>query len=168
MLVVQHRRLGRHGFTFALGIVAAILSGDRFASSMVFTLTAGLIREWSFGFPQLILQPPVDSQGTATPRERHPLIGVSGVAISPLRPTGDVRIEGKKLTALSENGQIIEMNSPIIVTGCRNGRLLVRVKQRVANYKSVACSDQQTGAARHWHHRLPKHDAPRTTPAFGT
>lgn len=56
-----------------------------------------LIREWSFGFPELILQPP---KHTASEREL-PAIGSEGIALSPLRPCGEVEIGGEFRSGLT-------------------------------------------------------------------
>lgn len=56
------------------------------------------------------------------------LIGAEGVTVTPLRPVGTVRIEGRRVDALSESGTI-DADTPIVVTDVYDNQ--VKVKARV-------------------------------------
>jgi membrane-bound ClpP family serine protease len=53
------------------------------------------------------------------------LIGARGVAVTMLRPVGTVKIEGRRIDALAENGYI-ESGSPIVVTDVQDNQVKVR------------------------------------------
>jgi len=55
------------------------------------------------------------------------LVGCDGIAETPLRPVGIIRIDGQRLEALSEHG-IIEAGSQIVVTEARDNQLKVRLQ----------------------------------------
>lgn len=72
-----------------------------------------------------MLHPPSDpAPKHATLNETSDLIGVRGTAITPIRPCGDVEMNGQVLSVISENGQYIEIGTVVIISGKRNGRLL--------------------------------------------
>ena len=54
------------------------------------------------------------------------LVGMTGVAETPLRPVGIIRIDGQRLEALSEHG-IIETGTQVTVTEARDNQLKVRL-----------------------------------------
>lgn len=56
-----------------------------------------------------------------------PLVGKEGTSVTPLRPVGFVRIEGRRLDAIADFG-IIEAERPIVVVGV--GDNAVRVRER--------------------------------------
>jgi membrane-bound serine protease (ClpP class) len=58
-----------------------------------------------------------------------PAVGATGEAITPLRPAGFVRIDGRRLDATAE-GDLIDAGTPIEVVSVREG--LVRVRPRRA------------------------------------
>ena len=44
----------------------------------------------------------------------------------PLRPQGEIEIDGKYLSTISESGKVIETGIAVRVTGTRNGKITVR------------------------------------------
>jgi membrane-bound ClpP family serine protease len=56
-----------------------------------------------------------------------PLVGKEGTAVTPLRPVGFVRIDGRRLDAVADFG-VIESDRPIVVVGVRDNA--VRVRER--------------------------------------
>jgi membrane-bound ClpP family serine protease len=56
----------------------------------------------------------------------HPALGARGEAITPLRPAGFVRIDGKRLDATAE-GDFVDAGSAIEVAAVRDGQLRVRL-----------------------------------------
>ena len=53
------------------------------------------------------------------------LVGCTGIAETPLRPVGIIRLDGQRLEALSEHG-IIESGTKVTVTEARDNQLKVR------------------------------------------
>ena len=47
-----------------------------------------------------------------------------------MRPTGEIEIDGKELTAISEDGKVIEAGTKVLVTSTRMGRIRVRPQTR--------------------------------------
>ncbi len=59
--------------------------------------------------------------------ELRRLIGTEGVSVTPLRPVGFVKIEGRRVDAMAESG-IVEANTPVIVTDVYDNQIKVRPK----------------------------------------
>ena len=55
------------------------------------------------------------------------LIGAQGVAVTPLRPVGVVKIEGQRIDAMAESG-VIDAATPIIVTDVYDNQVKVRAQ----------------------------------------
>ena len=113
------------GLILTFGIAIAIASNGGQGSGLILFFATYAIREWSFGFPQIVLHPRSDpSPRHETLDETSDLIGVRGLAITPIRPCGDVALNGQIFPVVSENGQYIETGTDVIICGKRNGRLL--------------------------------------------
>ncbi|MGA1224210.1 MAG: NfeD family protein [Phycisphaerales bacterium] len=61
-------------------------------------------------------------------RPELPPIGATGTAITPLRPSGFVRIDGRRLDASAE-GDLIDAGTEIEVVSTRDGHLRVRTRR---------------------------------------
>lgn len=111
----------------ALGIAfTVVLGGEVEGGTFGLLAVAFLIREWAFGFPQLILSPPHHtSQTNKVSAELEGLVGQSGIAISALRPSGDAEIGGKKHSVVSYDGGLIDVGSTVVVRSILNGILCV-------------------------------------------
>ncbi|MCG8649339.1 MAG: hypothetical protein MI861_05880, partial [Pirellulales bacterium] len=107
-----------------IGVATSLLTGgDVDGGAFGLWAAAYLIREWSFGFPQLILHPQThDSNSAAPTAETGELVGKTGVTISPLRPTGDVDIDGVTYSVASADGRLLDSGATVTVTSYRNGR----------------------------------------------
>lgn len=125
-------------FVFAVligvGLALAILmDGSMEVGGFGLLAAAWAIREWSFGFPTLILHPARDKaaksqDSAALPRAAtHQLVGKSGTTTSPLRPVGEVNIDGETLSVASDDGSFIESGTRVIVTSFKSGRPCVRI-----------------------------------------
>jgi membrane-bound serine protease (ClpP class) len=66
--------------------------------------------------------------GIAEPSAGLPAIGATGEAITPLRPAGFVRIDGRRLDATAE-GNLIDAGTPIEVVSVRDAQLRVRPRR---------------------------------------
>ena len=108
----------------SLGLVASMILGGQVDGSLIGLFgVVVMLREWAFGFPSLILDPKnrvIDSSSATS--ENSPLVGKTGVALSPLRPMGDIEIEGKVLSASSDTGQLIDAGANVTIVGVRNGQ----------------------------------------------
>lgn len=111
-----------------IGVAVVVFSGgSSTGTELILLLPAYVIREWAFGFPQLILEPATDRSTTqAKPEPASKLIGMRGVAVSPLRPGGDVEVDGSVVSAISDDGTLIELGTDVFVSGLQGGRIRVR------------------------------------------
>lgn len=119
-------------FVFAVligvGLALAILmDGSMEAGGFGFWAVAWAIREWSFGFPTLILHPARDRAATSSLVVSHHLVGKLGTTTSPLRPVGEANFDGETLSVASDDGSFIESGSRVIVTSFKSGRPCVRI-----------------------------------------
>lgn len=113
-------------FLAGIGLAIAIFSGWSLEGGTVGLFGAALfIREWAFGFPQLVLHPPGQVIDPSPPKRQHRLIGKSGTTTSPLRPIGDACIDGTIVTVACDDGRLIESGTPVVVSCYKNGRLYV-------------------------------------------
>ncbi len=64
--------------------------------------------------------------GNDAPGSPHAaLLGLTGEAISELRPVGMIRVDGQRLEALSEQG-VIDIGAPVRITAVEGARIRVR------------------------------------------
>jgi len=130
MLICWFANLGFYVLLLILlgtGLVGTIVCGDENAMVFFLHLVFGSIREWCLGFPNLILDP--ESHRTvATPKliEHPELVGREAITTSQLRPAGEVEIDGREISAVSENGRVIAHGAPVTIVGEQNGSLCVR------------------------------------------
>lgn len=110
-----------------IGLIVAMAAGGEAADGEFALIGAAyIIREWAFGFPQLILYPPRHELRSSGGHEEHErLFGRMGVTTSSLRPTGDALIDGVKYSVVSYDGGWIDVGVKIEVTNCRSGLLCV-------------------------------------------
>src|SRR6056297_2100257 len=105
---------------------AVAFGGELEGGAFGLLAVAFLIREWAFGFPQLILHPQNHSSQTKKESgEFGELVGQIGIATSPLRPSGDADIGGVKYSVVSYDGAMIDLGSSVVVRTIRNGGLCV-------------------------------------------
>lgn len=71
------------------------------------------------------------ASGIADRHPELPAVGAVGTAITPLRPSGFVRIDGRRLDASAE-GDLIDAGSDIEVVAVRDGTLRVRARAPIA------------------------------------
>jgi len=111
----------------ALGLaIAVIFGGNIDGGAFGLLAVAFLIREWAFGFPQLILHPQHQASRSTEERvEYEGLMGQIGIATSPLRPSGDAEIGGVRYPVVSYDGSMIYLGSNVVVRSYRNGSLCV-------------------------------------------
>ncbi|WP_435005964.1 NfeD family protein [Tundrisphaera lichenicola] len=80
-----------------------------------------------WAFSSLMRRPPLDedSELDRDARDLGRLIGCPGLAVTPLRPSGKVEFEGRRLEGLAEQG-LIPTGSTVLAIQVRSGRLIVR------------------------------------------
>lgn len=114
---------------------------------MMFGLTGGLlgipvaavywlIQQYVLGFPvrdELILTPlgPITREHTE-PAALTQLIGRDATVISPLKPTGEILVCEARHTATSESGGYLDSGDVVVVSGVKDGRLLVRQRSEAS------------------------------------
>ena len=109
------------------GVVVTIFAGGHnFAPEMIFVATAEMLREWAFGFPNLILSAPTRSPARPS-QESHELVGTLGMTTSELRPIGEIKINSNEHTAISDSGTFIEAGTEVVVVAVKDGRARVKV-----------------------------------------
>ena len=109
--------------------IAVFLGGPPDGSGIFLLFAAWAIREWAFGFPQIVLHPPRRTRRTThgpSPGDDDPLIGETGLVASPLRPCGRIECAGAVRPARAEDGRYVDAGTKIVVTGLENGTFLVR------------------------------------------
>lgn len=75
--------------------------------------------------------PVLDEEDPSTPAIKlGKLVGETGRAVSPLRPSGICVFNGRRITCVAEHG-IIEADCEVEAIGIRNGNLAVRAKTNV-------------------------------------
>ena len=113
---------------FVLGLIIGLIVAQTMeGGSLVFAGAFLLLREWAFDFPLLSLRPPtdVDSHTEARKKELEELVGQTGVASGPLRPFGNVELNGQEFPARSDSGDFLEDNIAVRVVAVRDGVLSV-------------------------------------------
>lgn len=104
----------------------AVLIGSAFAVPLFVVFLIKYLPN-SFIGKRVFLHDSPSATGEATPERSRlqEMVNKTGVAISPLRPSGAVRIEGRRVVAIAESGMIAEGTS-VIVIAARGTDLIVR------------------------------------------
>ena len=121
---------------FIAAIVAAFVAGGlklgtafmAFSAVLIGVLTYLLIKLWPktpFGKRILIELPEPASVLPDRQRQQQQLIGQRGVAVSPLLPSGAIRIQGRTVDAISD-GMSIEKGTMVEIIAVRNNAIVVR------------------------------------------
>lgn len=114
-----------------IGFVIAIPIGlDVTGGYFLLLYAAYAIREWAFGFPQLILHPACEtSKNVQNDEPKQEMTGQQGTAVSPLRPCGEAEFDGQAASVVSETGEFLDVGTAVTITGKRNGLFCVRSKE---------------------------------------
>jgi len=108
-----------------LRAAAWVVGGSLAATVVLAAVTLGALRK-SRGAHRLVLttrQWP--EEGYTAPAEMHRWVGRSGRAVTPLRPSGVVEVDGQRLDASTE-GEYVEAGTPVQVVRSEGLRLVVR------------------------------------------
>ena len=83
----------------------------------------------TFAFSRLMRRPPSEDEPSPGPGREGPdlarLVGTQGRAVTPLRPSGKVEFDGRRLEGVALEG-LIPPGAPVMVVAVRSGRLMVR------------------------------------------
>lgn len=85
-----------------------------------------VVQQYLLGFPdrkEWVLTPDPEPTQESNVAENH--IGKTGIAVSPLKPSGVVSVDNRKHQAMSEGSRFLETGQTVIVKGHRNGMLVV-------------------------------------------
>lgn len=108
-------------------LLLGILGGPLAIPAIPVVVLGGLLKEYVLGFPELVLTLP-NPAGTvpdpSRPNTHH--IGQTAVTRSPLRPQGEVELEGRPVPAISTSGTFIPAGSSVVVTGWQGDAVRVR------------------------------------------
>jgi membrane-bound ClpP family serine protease len=119
-----------------IGLIVSVAMDASVEGVLVGPLTAlSILREWAFGFPQFILQPPAEQVADSSQYKRsEELVGKTGVTTTTLRPTGEALVDGDKFAVVAEGGGWIDAGTTVEILAYRNGMLwVVAVCQTEAN-----------------------------------
>jgi len=113
---------------YAISSAPALIGGGsnvvEFAFVMAIFLPAYLLRQFVLGFPdaeEVILKPPKFKKSNDPPPRKSD----TGTVVATLRPMGKVELAGEQFDAVSAYGHMIDVGTPIRVTGHRGGVFLV-------------------------------------------
>jgi membrane-bound ClpP family serine protease len=118
----------------AIALIAAFVALGVFldlpVSGVVGFALVYVVQQFVLGFParhEWMLSPSNDP----TKQDAHlglgsELIGAKGITTSPLRPIGDVKIEGRIYRAKTTDGQMLDANRTIVVSFVQQGTLVVK------------------------------------------
>lgn len=107
--------------SIAFGVTMIVV--EAIAAPIVLTLSFKLLPKTPFG-KALILEAPHQSATAAIEQELKPLVGKTGVTLSPLRPAGFARIDGKRVDVVTR-GEMLDNDCPVVVLAVSGNRVVV-------------------------------------------
>lgn len=99
------------------------------AAPSVFFLSFKVLPKTPFGKRLILTGPPTDGAGGAADDSLPALQGKRGVTLSPLRPAGFARIEGRKVDVVTR-GEMIDEGVEVVVLDARANRVVVATASR--------------------------------------
>ena len=131
-----------YGFCFLVGITvwlpAGVLFGAASAGALVFSVSSlmllGAACEFILGIPlhNDTLAPPSISVPDPTMTNSE-LVACEGIALSPLKPSGEVRVNGERFAAISDGSKFLDVDEKITVIAVKNGTLVVKTCESPVN-----------------------------------
>jgi membrane protein implicated in regulation of membrane protease activity len=89
-----------------------------------------VVQQYVLGFPardDLFLTPPASmNREHSEPVALMQLVGQNATTLSPLKPTGEIILGDARYTAASESGGYLRPGEVVVISGVKDGRLLVR------------------------------------------
>ncbi|MFN7671994.1 MAG: NfeD family protein [Planctomycetota bacterium] len=112
-------------FQHSIGFGVTIVAFEAVASPVVLSLAFKLLPKTRFG-KALILSGP-QAPTTAEDPALRALVGKAGDAVSPLRPAGFARIDGKRIDVVTR-GEMLDTGCPVVVLDVAGNRVVVARK----------------------------------------
>ncbi len=138
--------LGVIGFLCLAGSVALVFAhygvgAGVVASFLVGGLTLGGFIVWLWIFPRTFIGRRIVLDRTQPPDhsadENRGLVGSFGVALTPLRPAGTARIDGRRVD-VTATGEFLEEGAGVVVVAADGMRVVVRRKDRLETAAQTA------------------------------
>jgi membrane-bound serine protease (ClpP class) len=107
--------------SIAFGVTMVVV--EAVAAPIVLTMSFKLLPKTPFG-KALILAGPPKPCADAVEAELLPLVGRTGVAVSPLRPAGFARIDGKRVDVVTR-GEMLDADCAVVVVAVQGNRVVV-------------------------------------------
>ena len=108
--------------SISFGVTMVIV--EVIAAPIVLTLSFKLLPKTRFGKAMILSGPTMQTSAAAADASLNGLVHKTGVTLSPLRPAGFARIEGKKIDVVTR-GEMLEANCPIVVIEVAGNRVVV-------------------------------------------
>ena len=132
---IDNERIGNVGFSFPTGpaITSAVWTLAITMLLLVALLSSlGKYLPRSQRFGQLILAPELSSsQGYTAAETRDDLLGVTGEALTALRPSGMAKLNDERVDVVT-SGEYIPKGETVLVMSVNDGRVQVRMADRTA------------------------------------
>jgi len=113
--------------SLAFGIGVTVF--EALAAPAVFFLSFKVLPKTPFGKRLILTGPPTDGAGGAADDSLSSLSGKRGVTVSPLRPAGFARIDGRKVDVVTR-GEMISEGVDVVVLDARANRVVVAAVER--------------------------------------
>ncbi len=113
--------------SLAFGIGVTVF--EALAAPAVFFLSFKVLPKTPFGKRLILTGPPTDGAGGAADDSLSSLSGKRGVTVSPLRPAGFARIDGRKVDVVTR-GEMISEGVDVVVLDARANRVVVAAAER--------------------------------------
>lgn len=104
------------GIAVLITVIVAVLLVKRFGVN-------GLFKKFILGDVQR------NEQGYVAPKDQRDLLHKAGVALTPLRPAGMVKVDGRRVDAVSAGGYIAA-GTPVVVVQVEGARIVVQEQER--------------------------------------
>ena len=111
-------------FQESVGFGVGVTVFEALAAPTVFYLSFKILPKTPFGKHLILSGPPTDGTAAAADDALGPLQGKRGVTLSPLRPSGFARIEGRKVDVVTR-GEMIDEGVEVSVIDVSGNRVVV-------------------------------------------
>ena len=116
------------------GVISLLVSGSVVLFGFVKLAGSNLGRK-------MILETQLDEEPDSS-TNLMPLLGKTGVSLSPMRPGGVIEIEGERFDAVAVAGQWIETGTPIVVAEIQTNNLFVKVNKNAAGDEEIPAAEE--------------------------
>jgi membrane-bound ClpP family serine protease len=115
-----------YAFSYSLGLGVTFMLIDLVALPLTISLAFSLWSRTPLG-RKFFLRPPAPEEIEVSHADHHleMLVGRLGRTLTPLRPSGHVEIDGRRVDALAEEG-FLPAGAPVLALKVRSGQILVR------------------------------------------